>query len=282
MRLARFTAADDVPRWGVVDLGAEKIQPVLGRIAEWAPELIASGFTTVPAQGGPLALADVRLLAPVEETAKILGTGMNYWSHLERLGRTERPRSLTSFIKPRTAVIGPDDEIRNPALTEQLDYEVELVAVIGDQVTPMTDDAVPALLGYTVGNDVSARDQRNELGPDLVSMKSLDATTPIGPWITTVDELGTPADLDVTIRCRVNGAVRQEDTTKRMLWPVTEILDFFRVRISMAPGDVVFTGTTCGVGLEDGRFLRAGDVLETDIDGIGTLRNIVGVHGARG
>jgi 2-keto-4-pentenoate hydratase/2-oxohepta-3-ene-1,7-dioic acid hydratase in catechol pathway len=282
MHLARFAAVDDVPRWGVLDLAAEKVQPVRGAIAEWAPGLIASGFSSVSVDGGPIALGDLRLLAPVEETAKVLGTGMNYWSHLERLGRTERPRLLTSFIKPRTAVVGPDDEIRNPAITEQLDYEVELVAVIGNPVTPLTGDATPALLGYTVGNDVSARDQRNELGPDLVSMKSLDATTPIGPWITTVDELGSPTDLHVTIRCRVNGEIRQEDTTTRMLWPVSEILDFFRVRISMAPGDVIFTGTTSGVGLEDGRFLQPGDVLESEVDGIGTLRNVVGEHGARG
>jgi 2-keto-4-pentenoate hydratase/2-oxohepta-3-ene-1,7-dioic acid hydratase in catechol pathway len=282
MHLARFAAADGVPRWGVLDLGAEKVQPVRGAIASWAPDLIASGFTSLPLDSSPLAVADVRLLAPVEESAKILGTGMNYWSHLERLGRTERPKSLASFIKPRTAVVGPGDEIRNPRLTEQLDYEVELVAVIGMPVSPVTEDAAPALLGYTVGNDVSARDQRNELGPDLVSMKALDATTPVGPWITTVDQLGGPADLDVTIRCRVNGELRQEDTTSRMLWSVSEILEFFRVRISMLPGDIVFTGTTCGVGLEDGRFLQPGDVLETEVDGIGTLRNTVGPHGARG
>jgi 2-keto-4-pentenoate hydratase/2-oxohepta-3-ene-1,7-dioic acid hydratase in catechol pathway len=266
----------------LLDVEAEKLRPIGGTIAEWGPKLVASGFTDVPLEGADLALGEVSLLAPVEDTATVLGVGMNYWSHLERLGRTERPGTLTSFIKPRSAVVGPDEEIRNPALTEQLDYEVELVAVIGAPVSPLSDDAVPALLGYTVGNDVSARDQRNELGPDLVSMKSLDATTPIGPWITTVDELGQPAGLDVTIRCRVNGEIRQEDTTLKMLWPVPEILEFFRVRISLAPGDVIFTGTTCGVGLEDGRFLAAGDVLESEVEGVGILRNTVGVHGARG
>jgi 2-keto-4-pentenoate hydratase/2-oxohepta-3-ene-1,7-dioic acid hydratase in catechol pathway len=146
----------------------------------------------------------------------------------------------------------------------------------------MTEDPVPSLLGYTVGNDVSARDQKNEIGPDLVSMKSNDDSTPIGPWITTVDELGAAEDLDVTIRCKVNGELRQEDSTAMMLWPVPEILAFFKPRISLGPGDVVFTGTTCGVGLEDGRFLQAGDVLESEVEGVGVLRNPVGVHGARG
>lgn len=281
MKLARFRSAGG-DAWGVLDLDAGTVTPVRGAVADWGPGLLSSGFRDVPLDGDPVPLDSVQLLAPLEPTSKVVGTGMNYWSHLERLGRTERPKSLTSFIKPLTAIVGPDEEIRYPALTEQLDYEVELVAVMGAPVTPLTDDPVPALLGYTVGNDVSARDQRNELGPDLVSMKSNDSSTPIGPWITTADELGDAATLDVTIRCRVNGEVRQEDTTTKMLWGVPEILEFFRARISLRPGDVIFTGTTCGVGLEDGRFLQAGDVLETEVDGIGVLRNTIGVKGERG
>jgi 2-keto-4-pentenoate hydratase/2-oxohepta-3-ene-1,7-dioic acid hydratase in catechol pathway len=113
-------------------------------------------------------------------------------------------------------------------------------------------------------------------------MKANDATTPVGPWITTVDELGAADGLDVTIRCRVNGELRQEDSTKQVLWSLPEILEFFRVRVSLAPGDVVFTGTTCGVGMEDGRYLQAGDVVETEVVGVGVLRNPVGVRGARG
>ena len=281
MRLVRFSQAGDIS-WGVLDAAGERVQPVPGPIAGWAPGLIASGFSDLPTAGAAVALSGVTLLEPLEDSAKVLGTGANYWAHLERLGRTARPTSLASFLKPRTAVIGPDEEIRYPALTAQLDYEVELVLVIGAPVTPLSPDAVPALLGYTVGNDVSARDQRNDLGPDLVSMKANDATTPIGPWITTVDELGAADGLAVTIRCWVNGELRQQDSTANMLWPVREILEFFRPRISLAPGDVIFTGTTCGVGLEDNRFLVAGDVVETEVEGIGRLRNTVGVRGARG
>ncbi|MCW2694223.1 MAG: hydrolase family protein [Mycobacterium sp.] len=281
MKLARFRTATAVS-WGVLDVTASTVTPIRGPIAAWAPALIASGFTDLPLTGDPLPLADVRLVEPLEDTGKVLGTGANYWAHLERLGRTERPKHLASFIKPRTAVIGPEDEVRYPLLTEQLDYEVELLLVMGAPVTPLSDDAVPALLGYTVGNDVSARDMRNDHGPDLVSMKANDATTPIGPWITTVDEVGAPAGLDVVIRCSVNGELRQEDSTKNMLWDLPEILEFFRKRISLAPGDVIFTGTTCGVGMEDGRFLQAGDLVETEVVGVGVLRNTVGVRGARG
>jgi 2-keto-4-pentenoate hydratase/2-oxohepta-3-ene-1,7-dioic acid hydratase in catechol pathway len=281
VKLARFEGPSG-PAWGVLDLAARTVQPLAGPIAAWAPGLLAAGPADLPFSGVPVPLDDVRLLEPLEDSAKVLGTGANYWAHLERLGREERPQHLASFLKPRTAVIGPDAEIRYPALTAQLDYEVELVLVLGAPVTPMTEDPVPALLGYTVGNDISARDMRNDHGPDLVSMKANDATTPIGPWITTVDELGVPDGLDVTIRSRVNGELRQEDTTAKMLWDVREILQYFRARISLAPGDVVFTGTTCGVGMEDGRYLQAGDVVEVEVEGVGVLRNTVGVRGARG
>ncbi|WP_109526650.1 MULTISPECIES: fumarylacetoacetate hydrolase family protein [Nocardia] len=280
MRIARYDNGRG-RHWGV--LVDDRVVPIDGSIAQWAPALVASGFRDLPTTGTTVHRADVRLLAPVEQTAKILGVGANYWKHLQRLGRTERPTHLASFIKPITAVIGPDDEIRNPAITEELDYEVELTAVVGRPVSPLTVGPVSALLGYTVANDISARNFRvGDKGPDMVSMKANDASTPIGPWIVTADEFEPAADLDLKIVCRVNGEVRQEDTTGRMLWRVPEILDFFKPRISLAPGDVVLTGTTCGVGLENGRFLRAGDVVETEVGGIGVLRNVVGPHGGRG
>ncbi|GGL41869.1 fumarylacetoacetate hydrolase family protein [Nocardia jinanensis] len=280
MRIARYYDGA-TQHWGLLE--DDHVRPIHGAIAEWAPALVASGFRELPIAGTTVPRADVRLLAPVEQTAKVLGVGANYWRHLERLGRTERPTHLASFLKPITAVIGPDDEIRNPAITDELDYEVELTAVIGRPVSPLTDDPVPALLGYTVANDISARNFRaGDKGPDLVSMKANDATTPIGPWIVTADELAPAADLDLKIVCRVNGEVRQEDTTGRMLWGVPEILEFFKPRISLVPGDVILTGTTCGVGLEDGRFLGPGDVVETEVGGIGALRNVVGRRGARG
>lgn len=281
MKLARVRTGE-ADTWAVLDLEQGTAQPVRGPVAAWGPALIASDFRDLPVHGPPVPLAEVRLLEPLEQGAKVLGTGANYLAHLERLGRAQRPEHLASFIKPRTAVIGPEEEIRYPQLTEQLDYEVELVVVVGAPVPPMTADAVPALLGFTVGNDISARDQRNDHGPDLVSMKANDATTPLGPWITTVDELGAADGLDIVIRCSVNGELRQEDTTGQMLWPVPEIMEFFRARVSLAPGDVVFTGTTCGVGMEDGRFLQAGDVVEAEVVGVGVLRNTVGVRGARG
>lgn len=284
MKIARYLA-DDGPTWGLVEIATERatVRPIRGAISEWAPALVSSGFTDLPVEDAELPLESVRLLAPVEAATKVLGVGANYWEHLRRLGRTERPTHLASFIKPISAIVGPDDEIRYPLLTQELDYEVELVAVMGTPVTPMTADAVPAVLGYTVGNDISARDFRHgDKGPDLVSMKANDATTPLGPWIVTADELAPADQLDLTITCRVDGEVRQEDSTSQMLWRVPEILDFFRLRISLAPGDMVFTGTTCGVGLEDGRFLTEGQTVETEVESIGVLRNVVGARGERG
>lgn len=280
MKIARY---DDgtAPRWGVLE--DDRIRPVTGSIGEWGPALVSSRFRDLPVEGATVSLDDVRLVAPIEEAGKILGVGANYWSHLERLGRTERPTHLASYLKPITAIVGPEDEIRYPAITEELDYEVELTVVVGQAVSPVTEDPVTAVLGYTVANDISARNFRTgEVGPDLVSMKANDASTPVGPWIVTADEFAPAAELALAIRCRVNGEVRQEDTTERMLWAIPEILDFFRPRISLAPGDLILTGTTCGVGLEDGCFLAEGDVVETEVEGIGVLRNVVGGRGARG
>jgi 2-keto-4-pentenoate hydratase/2-oxohepta-3-ene-1,7-dioic acid hydratase in catechol pathway len=219
----------------------------------------------------------VRLLPPITPTTTIVGVGMNYWSHLEKLGITERPPSTLGFLKPRTAIIGHDEEMAYPAVTEQLDFEIELVAVMARAITEPGEPLSEAVLGYTVGNDTSARDTPSPLGGmDLFSMKSLNRATPIGPWIVTRDELGGSGQPDVEIVLRVNGEQRQHDRTSKMIWSVDECLAYVVERMALEPGDVVFTGTTGGVGFEDGRYLRPGDVVEAEIEGIGVLRNVVG------
>jgi 2-keto-4-pentenoate hydratase/2-oxohepta-3-ene-1,7-dioic acid hydratase in catechol pathway len=133
------------------------------------------------------------------------------------------------------------------------------------------------VLGYTVGNDVSARDAQSSIGGlDLFTMKALDRSTPVGPWIATIDEFGGPAQPDVELRLRVNGEERQRDRTSNMLFGLDEVLAYVDARTSLAAGDLVFTGTTSGVGAEDGRYLEPGDVIEAEIERIGVLRNSVG------
>jgi 2-keto-4-pentenoate hydratase/2-oxohepta-3-ene-1,7-dioic acid hydratase in catechol pathway len=277
MKIARVVH-DDETLWGIVDVDAGTIQPIVGAIAEWGPGLTV-GTSEPPTKGQPVLLSAVQFLPPIEPTATIVGVGLNYWSHLHKLGVTERPERTIGFIKPQVAMIGHEAEMAYSALTEQLDFEIELVAVIGSSdIDPHTP--TDQVLGYTVGNDVSARDAPAPAfgGLDLFSIKALDRSTPLGPWIVTKDELGPIHDPGLEIELRVNGERRQHDDTSNMLWNVDECLQYVLDRIPLRVGDVLYTGTTDGVGMEDGRFLQPGDVVEAEIHGIGVLRNTVGPH----
>ncbi|MCA4759050.1 fumarylacetoacetate hydrolase family protein [Mycobacterium avium subsp. hominissuis] len=275
MKIARIRFQDN-DSWALVDIGAGTVQPVRGEIADWGPAA-SEGQAAFEFAGPPVALEDVRLLPPITPTSTIVGVGMNYWTHLEKLGVTERPPSTVGFLKPQAAIIGHDDELANPAITNQLDFEVELVAVMARPASKADGHLTDAVLGYTVGNDVSARDAASPMGGlDLFTMKALTGATPVGPWITTKDEFGGPGQIDVGISLRVNGEERQHDRTAKMIWNLDECLDYVVARVALNAGDIVFTGTTDGVGMEDGRFLREGDVVEAEIEGIGVLRNVVG------
>lgn len=272
MKLARITHQGQ-ESWGIVDTEAETVSPVVGTIEDWGPALTLDGRAPT-VDGAPIAFTEVAFLPPIIPTSTIVGVGMNYWSHLEKLGITERPETTVGFLRPRRALVGHEDEIVYPAITEALDFEIELVAIIGAPEVPY-GQPTDAVLGYTVGNDISARDTPSPLGgPDLFTMKSFDRSTPLGPWIVTKDELGGPQP-DVEISLRVNGEKRQLDRTGNMLFSIDECLRYVIDRISLTTGEVVFTGTTNGVGFEDGRYLQPGDLVEAEIGGIGVLRNTV-------
>jgi 2-keto-4-pentenoate hydratase/2-oxohepta-3-ene-1,7-dioic acid hydratase in catechol pathway len=253
------------------------VQPIRGEVSQWGPAA-AQGRTDFETAGAPIPLEDVRLLPPITPTSTIVGVGMNYWSHLEKLGVTERPSSTLGFLKPQVAIIGHNDEIANPSITDQLDFEVELVVVLAQPIREVSSSLTDYVLGYTVGNDVSARDAAPAPmgGLDLFSVKTLTGTTPVGPWITTKDEFGGSGQVDVTISLRVNNEERQRDRTGKMIFCIEECLEYIVARMALNPGDIVFTGTTDGVGFEDGRYLQAGDVVEAEVQGVGVLRNVVG------
>ncbi|NVN53654.1 Fumarylacetoacetate hydrolase family protein [Mycolicibacterium hippocampi] len=267
----------DNDSWAVVDVDNATVQPFFGDIADWGAAA-AEGRASFDFSGPPLKLADVRLLPPITPTSTVVGVGMNYWSHLEKLGVTERPKSTLGFLKPHAAIIGHGDVLANPVITEQLDFEVELVVVMAQPVGHPGGRLTDAVLGYTVGNDVSARDAAVPMsgGLDLFSIKALGGTTPVGPWITTKDEFGGSGQIDVGISLRVNGEQRQHDRTGKMIFSIDECLDYVVARMPLAAGDIVFTGTTDGVGFEDGRYLQAGDIVEAEVEGVGVLRNTVG------
>ncbi len=276
MKIARILPPGGLETWAVVDLDRATMYPIVGGIGDWGPAA-ASGRAEFEEAAPPVAFADVRILAPVTATTTIVGIGMNYWSHLAELGMSEPPSTPVGFMKPRSAIVGDGDELAYPAITDQLDFEVELVAVMAEPVGDSMRSAADAVLGYTVGNDISARDAVAAMGGlDLFGMKALTGTSPVGPWITTSDEFGGAGNIDLEIMVRVNGEVRQRDRTSNMIWGIGECLDYVVDRVALDAGDLVFTGTTNGVGLEDGRFLKPGDEIETEIEGVGILRNRVG------
>jgi 2-keto-4-pentenoate hydratase/2-oxohepta-3-ene-1,7-dioic acid hydratase in catechol pathway len=273
MRIARFEYQGQTG-WGVVDAQARTIGTLPGTPADWGPGLAARPGVA-PETTGTVRIESVRLLAPVEPGAKVLAAGATYAKHVAGIG-LKMPEQPAAFLKPYESLIGPFDDIVYPALTNELDYEVELVVIIGAPVRA-GDSAEQGILGYCVGNDVSARDLQfggSVTGMDMFSAKGLDDTSGLGPWIVTKDEFGDGhPDLELTLR--VDGEVRQQARTSEMVWGAAELVDYVARRSRLAPGDVLFTGTPQGVGHEDGRMLTRGAVVEATIERIGTIRNTV-------
>jgi 2-keto-4-pentenoate hydratase/2-oxohepta-3-ene-1,7-dioic acid hydratase in catechol pathway len=273
MKIARIEDREGKRSWAALDDAGQSLRRIMAPFDEWARVFHERGLGALDLASRVEALTEVRLLAPVDERARIFGVGLNYLTHLTRLGRTKPPPHTIGYIKPQSAIVGPGDKIAYPPVTSQLDFEIELVAVVA---RPLGEEAQASacLLGYTIGNDISARDAGKKLGVlDVFTQKALDRTAPIGPWITTLDEFGGAGQPQVDMVLRVNGEERQRDNTASMLFPIDEILNFVDARISLRTGDLLFTGSTAGVGLEDGRFLQPGDLLEGTIERIGTLSN---------
>lgn len=273
MRLARVEVAGQA-FWALLDAHTERLRRVNAPFACWAGLHADLSEDALDLDNERLPLSSARLLPPLEPGSRVFGVGLNYLSHLKRLGSAE-PAHPLAYLKPESALVGAHDDIDYPPLTAQLDYEVELVAVVG---RPLLDEprASDCLLGYTVGNDISARDAGKQIGRlDLLTQKAMDRTTPVGPWIVTADELGVSGQPALDMRLTVNYELRQQDNTRQMIFTLDELLNYLDARISLRPGDLVFTGSTHGVGLESGRFLRPGDRVEAHIEGIGRLCNTV-------
>lgn len=213
-------------------------------------------------------------LAPVTP-GKVVAIGLNYLDHIRETG-LERPSKPLVFAKFPTSVIGTGADIRLPLdVTERVDWEVELAAVIGTRAHDVAvEDALDHVYGYTVANDVSARDLQLSDG-QWVRAKSLDTFCPLGPVLVTADEIPDPQALRLT--CRVNGEVVQDATTDLMVFGVAELISFCSRSFTLEPGDVLLTGTPwgCGEFMDPRRSLAPGDVVECEIDAIGVLRNPV-------
>jgi 2-keto-4-pentenoate hydratase/2-oxohepta-3-ene-1,7-dioic acid hydratase in catechol pathway len=278
LKLARCQEGEAV-FWGMVDAASGTVRPIDGPFDLWAPRITAGeGLRALELNATARPLSAVRLLPPIEKSKRVVVAGANYAKHLAGDFGLKSHHQPIAFLKAYGALIGASDELRYPPLTSELDYEVELVAVVGAAAVDRKEP-LRSVLGYTVGNDVSARDLQRSgppgVGMDLFAAKSQDKTTGLGPWIVTRDEFpaGSPK-LRMTLK--VNGETRQDGSTEEMTWDVGELVRFVEERSSFECGDVLFTGTPAGTGHATGRFLVSGDVVEATIEGIGTLRNVVG------
>jgi acylpyruvate hydrolase len=260
MRIVSYRGGDGTARFGIVD--GDTV-------------LDAGTDLTRLASGSPVGrLDDVTLLAPVPRPGKVVCVGRNYAEHAAETG-SPVPDEPQLFAKWANAVVGPGVDVVHHPITNALDYEAELVVVIGRTASRVAEDrALEVVLGYTCGDDVSARDL--QFGDtQWIRGKALDTFAPTGPWIVTADEVPDPQDL--AIRCTVNGEVRQDDTTANMVFGVAQLIAFITQAITLDPGDLIFTGTPPGVGhgMDPPRYLAVGDRIRVEIDRIGAIEHAV-------
>lgn len=217
----------------------------------------------------------IKYLTPLELCGKILCVGLNYSDHRKECGEFQKaPEELVLFSKFENAAAAHNGCIPLPSIAKEYDYEAELVIVIGKRAKNVSvEDAAQFIFGYTIGNDLSARDLQFRTGQWLLG-KTLDKFAPIGPYIVTADEID-PHNLSIS--CRLNGELRQNASTSDMIFTPEQIISYASKIMTLKPGDVIFTGTPSGVILgdtnPDKQWLKSGDVTEITIEGIGTLRN---------
>jgi 2-keto-4-pentenoate hydratase/2-oxohepta-3-ene-1,7-dioic acid hydratase in catechol pathway len=260
----------------VVDLTdpAVGLPPDMSDLLDAGDEALARATNAHKSAARRVPLDSVRLLSPVPRPPKVLGIGMNYRSHVVEMGR-EIPEHQVWFNKQRTCVIGPGASIVIPKVSECVDYEGELAFVIGRRCRHVERrDAAQVIAGYSAMNDVSVRDWQWR-SPTWTMGKSFDTHGPMGPWLVTPDDIADPHDL--RIRTWVDSELRQDGRTDDMIFSCWEMVEHLSAAFTLEPGDVVSTGTPAGVGFtfDPPKWLREGDVVRIEIEGIGTLENPV-------
>jgi acylpyruvate hydrolase len=278
MRLARVMVGSD-PDFAIQDASGRWVP--LASVGIDAPDTASAILQSRVAKarvadgaGQPLR-GDAPLTCPIVRPGKVLAIGLNYEDHIRETGAA-RPERPIVFAKYTNSLSGPRDPIIvDPALTQQADYESELAVVVGARARGISEeDALSIVFGYAVGNDVSARDWQKK-DAQFSRSKSMDTFCPIGPWITTADDVLDPQDL--AIGSTVNGEKRQQSTTAEMIFSVRYLLSFLSQTMTLEPGDVLLTGTPHGVGfvMDPPRFLAADDVVRCEIEGLGAIENRV-------
>jgi 2-keto-4-pentenoate hydratase/2-oxohepta-3-ene-1,7-dioic acid hydratase in catechol pathway len=253
MRLIRFRTKNDLPQFGWVNNSQVGL-------------LVGSPFAEFQRQEASIPLDEVQLLAPIIP-GKILCVGRNYAEHIKEQN-AEVPTTPLLFLKPPSSIIGPDQTIFLPPQSEQVDHEAELAVVIGKRgrwIQP--DHAAGFIYGYTVANDITARDLQRKDG-QWTRSKGFDTFCPLGPWIETEFN---PADAMIT--CHVNGELRQMASTRDMIFHIDQLIAFASSIMTLDAGDVILTGTPAGISP-----LHPGDIVEAAIEGIGKLSNTVALE----
>jgi 2-keto-4-pentenoate hydratase/2-oxohepta-3-ene-1,7-dioic acid hydratase in catechol pathway len=258
----------------VVDL-SEVARDVLGVIDGGEP-VLERAHKILSSAGRGMALKDLTLVAPIDSPrGNIIAIGRNYQKHAEETATDGDVKPPTIFTKAITSISGPYDDITiDPSISDNIDWEVELGVVIGKRGANISRrDAMSHVFGYFVLNDVSARDIQNGWGGQYFKGKSLDRSCPTGPWVVTADEAPDPRNL--ALRLSVNGVIKQEGNTSDMIHPVDAIIEWASKGMTLLPGALIATGTPDGVGFTrtPPEFLHPGDVMETEVSGIGRLRN---------
>lgn len=289
MKLVRYVVGESAPSLGVIadDLiidvprratsqGLDSPSDIKGLLTDFGIDWVKR-LMDGPApedESDSVDLASARLLAPLHNAGKVIAIGRNYRDHLDE-GAISLPKWPKLFTKFVSNVIGPDDPIVRPTLTQQLDYEVELAVVIGKRASKVpVDTAMDYVSGYTIINDVSARDIQFA-DEQLTLGKNFDTFCPMGPSVATIDELPDPAAINLSLK--LNGEVMQSSSTEYLIFPIPYLVAFTSYVMTLHPGDVFMTGTPAGVGCfrDPPVWLRPGDVVEASVEGIGTLSNPV-------
>jgi 2-keto-4-pentenoate hydratase/2-oxohepta-3-ene-1,7-dioic acid hydratase in catechol pathway len=278
MRLATYVRAGE-PRPAAIratSSGAYELIDLRDVNPELPPtvqELVAEGHRALDraaraaSAGRAHSLEGVTLLAPILTPQKILCVGLNYADHAKETGATVGDEPII-FNKLLTCLRGPEAPIELPPESPQVDYEAELVIVIGKTARRVSREAARShIAGYCCGNDVSARDwQKNKPGKQWLLGKSFDSFAPLGPWIVTADEVPDPEDLKITMR--LNGAVMQDSSTSQHIFKIDYLVSYLSHVCTLLPGDLIYTGTPPV-------FLKPGDVCEIEVEGLGLLKNPV-------
>ena len=260
----------------LVDLTSafEVTPPMLVRFATGseAPDLCRRALKSA---ANRLPLQQVRLCAPISNPGKLIGIGMNYHSFVaaaEKMG-IPVPADKIWFLRPSACITGPSQPVWLPENEESLDYEVELAVVIGRRSRNLSAaEASQAICGFTVANDLTLRDRVRK---SIALAKAFDTHTPLGPWIVTPDEI--PDVQNLRVQTRVNGELRQDSSTAEMILDCAQLIAELSATLVLGPGDVILTGTPAGSGLFERppRWLRAGDIVRVEIEGVGALENEV-------